>query len=50
MSKCENCFHYELVDWEDDAITGKAIPIYWCEKGVKDCTDCSDYSPIEEED
>lgn len=35
----------DLMDFLDDPRTGKAIPIYWCEKHKKVCTNniCSDY-------
>ena len=36
---CENCDHSEIVDWEQDAKTGKAKPIYWCERHKKPCDD-----------
>lgn len=36
---CEDCDYSEIVDWEQDAKTGKAKPIYWCEKHKEPCTD-----------
>lgn len=29
---CEDCDYSEIMDWEQDAKTGKAKPIYWCER------------------
>ena len=29
---CEDCDYSEIMDWEQNAKTGKAKPIYWCER------------------
>jgi len=29
---CEDCDYSEIMDWEQDTKTGKAKPIYWCER------------------
>ena len=34
---CENCDHSEIIDWEQDTKTGKAKPIYYCEKHKESC-------------
>ena len=36
---CENCDYSEIMDWEQDAKTGKAKPIYWCERHKELCDD-----------
>ena len=36
---CENCDYSEIMDWEQDAKTGKAKPIYWCERHKEPCDD-----------
>ena len=36
---CENCDYSEIVDWEQDTKTGKAKPIYWCERHKEPCED-----------
>ena len=36
---CEDCDYSEIVDWEQDAKTGKAKPIYWCERHKEPCKD-----------
>lgn len=38
--KCEDCIdcvYCEIVDWVQDAKTGEATPIYWCEKHKHYC-------------
>lgn len=37
--KCEDCDYSEIFDWEQDVKTGKATPIYWCEKHNHLCDD-----------
>lgn len=32
MKECNDCDYSEIVEWEQDAKTGKATPIYWCER------------------
>ena len=39
MKECEDCEYTEIVDWEQDKKTGKAEPIYWCERYEKECND-----------
>lgn len=29
---CDDCLNAEIINWEQDVRTGKAKPIYWCEK------------------
>ena len=36
---CENCDYSEIMDWEQDAKTGKAKPLYWCERHKEPCDD-----------
>ena len=36
---CEECDYSEIVDWEQDTKTGKAKPIYWCERHKEPCED-----------
>ena len=36
---CEDCDYSEIMDWEQDAKTGKAKPIYWCERHKEPCDD-----------
>jgi len=40
--KCEDCIYSDIVDWEQDKKTGKATPIWWCEKHNKLCEDLQD--------
>ena len=35
--KCEDCDYSDIADWVEDKKTGKATPIYWCEKHKHDC-------------
>jgi hypothetical protein len=37
--KGENCDYSDIAEWELDKKTGKATPIYWCEKYKKLCAD-----------
>ena len=37
-SSCKDCMYSDIMDWEQDAKTGKATPIYWCEKNKKVCS------------
>lgn len=39
---CENCEYTDLFDWEQDERTGKATPVYWCEKHREFCSDISE--------
>ena len=32
MTTCEDCLYSDIVDWKQNTKTGKAKPIYWCEK------------------
>jgi len=36
---CEDCDYSEIMDWEQDTKTGKAKPIYWCERHKEPCDD-----------
>ena len=36
---CEDCDYSEIMDWEQDAKTGKSKPIYWCERHKEPCDD-----------
>ncbi len=36
---CEDCIDSDIADWEQDAKTGKAKAIYWCERHEKLCSD-----------
>ena len=49
---CEDCIDSDIADWEQDAKTGKAKAIYWCERYKKLCSDiheCQKYKPESEE-
>ena len=37
--KCEDCYYSDIADWVQDVKTGKATPIYWCEKLKHLCDD-----------
>ena len=39
MTDCEECVYADIADWEQDKKTGKAKPIYWCEKYKHHCND-----------
>ena len=39
---CADCEFSELSGWEQDTKTGKATPVYWCEKHKKDCDEIQD--------
>lgn len=40
----KDCMYSDIMDWEQDAKTGKATAIYWCEKNKKVCdTNMCDY-------
>lgn len=45
MSLGNDCMYSDIMDWEEDAKTGKAKAIYWCEKNKKVCNTnmCDDY-------
>lgn len=36
---CEYCDYSDIADWDQDKITGKASPVYWCERYKKMCSD-----------
>jgi len=36
---CDDCVYTDIADWEQDARTGKATPIYWCERYKKLCSE-----------
>lgn len=42
MKKCDDCVNVEICDWEVEPKTGKAKPIYWCEKYSKFCENVSE--------
>ncbi len=35
---CEDCDYTDIADWEQDKTTGKARPVYWCERYRKMCS------------
>ena len=35
---CEKCVLSEIVDWVQNTKTGKAKPVYWCEKEHEYCS------------
>jgi hypothetical protein len=35
---CEDCNYIDIADWEQDETTGKAKPVYWCERFKKLCS------------
>lgn len=37
--ECKNCPYSDIYDWDQDPDTGKALPIYWCEKLKEMCDD-----------
>lgn len=39
---CEDCDYIDLADWDQDETTGKAIPVYWCERYKKECSSISE--------
>ena len=39
---CEDCEYTDIADWEQDKRTGKATPVYWCEKYRDFCSDISE--------
>lgn len=39
IKDCENCDYTDIADWEQDARTGKATPVYWCERNKKLCSE-----------
>lgn len=45
--KCEDCDYSEIVDWVQDAKTGKATPLYWCERRNKTCKDMQEFKENE---
>ena len=36
---CVECPYFDICDWDQDLKTGKASPIYWCEKLKVICDD-----------
>ena len=34
---CEDCDYTDIIDWEQDVESGKATPIYWCERYKTSC-------------
>lgn len=49
MKECENCDYSDIAGWEQDKKTGKANPIYWCEKYKKHCMDIKECQHISAE-
>lgn len=52
MKDCDDCFHSDIVDWEQDIKTGRATAIYWCEiYGVlcSEIQECEHIDKIEED-
>jgi hypothetical protein len=52
MMNCNDCVYVDIADWEQNAITGKAKAILWCEKYrhfCSDITDCEYYKKDSEE-
>lgn len=50
---CDDCIYIDIADWEQNAITGKATPVLWCEKYEKYCldiTDCKYYTEDSEDE
>lgn len=45
---CEDCDYSEIMDWEQDAKTGKAKPIYWCERHKEPCDDVVSRQAVKE--
>lgn len=45
--KCEDCDYSEIVDWVQDEKTGKATPLYWCERRNKTCKDMQEFQKKE---
>ena len=39
---CEDCDYTDIADWEQDKTTGKASPVYWCERYKKMCSNISE--------
>ncbi len=51
MKDCENCDYTDIADWEQDVRTGKATPVYWCERYKKLCSEIAKckYKPESED-
>ena len=47
---CEKCDYADIYDWEQDAKTGKAKPLYWCERHSQFCEDMKECSYKESEE
>ena len=41
MAECDKCIHADLADWVQDKRTGKAYPVYYCERRKKMCASCN---------
>jgi hypothetical protein len=39
---CEDCNYIDIADWEQDETTGKAKPVYWCERYKELCSSISE--------
>ena len=48
MTDCEKCDYTDRADWVQDTKTGKAEPIYWCERYNKCCDDIKECEHIKE--
>ena len=46
MTECENCDYSDIADWEQDKKTGKATPIYWCERHKEFCANIKECQHI----
>lgn len=47
---CEDCDYADIADWEPGETTGKAKPVYWCEKYRKCCSSISECRYKEEQE
>ena len=39
---CDDCLYTDIADWEQDKTTGKAKPVYWCNRYKLLCSDVID--------
>lgn len=39
MNECKECNYTDIAYWEQDKETGKATPIYWCERYREFCSE-----------
>lgn len=46
---CKDCDYSEIMEWEQDAKTGKAKPIYWCERHKELCDDVVSRQTVKEQ-